>query len=166
MGRKERRMSDLIDRQAAIDASEKLITDCNPEHFVGHQKFIKFMGSAEIGSFGKWQFANGFNMGLTAAEVAIKKLPSEQPDVSDTDGDMISRKLMYDLGATCIARRDDDGKLIALGRIDMLPPVKHGKWIEKSTGGEHFACCSECGYVEWDTLHNYCPECGARMDAK
>ena len=43
-------------------------------------------------------------------------------------------------------------------------PVRHGKWIEKSTGGEHFACCSECGYVEWDTLHNYCPNCGARMD--
>lgn len=45
-------------------------------------------------------------------------------------------------------------------------PVRHGKWIEKSTGGEHFACCSECGYVEWDTLHNYCPHCGARMDKK
>ena len=72
-------MSDLISRQAAIDASEKFIKDCNPEHFVGHQKFIEYMDNAEIGSFGKWQFANGFNMGLTAAEVAIKKLPSAQP---------------------------------------------------------------------------------------
>ena len=41
---------------------------------------------------------------------------------------------------------------------------KHGKWIEKSTGGEHFDCCSECGYVEWDAPNNYCPACGARMD--
>lgn len=72
-------MSDLISRQDAIDASEKLITDCNPNHFVGHQKFIEYMDNAEIGSFGKWQLANGFNMGLTAAEVAIKKLPSAEP---------------------------------------------------------------------------------------
>lgn len=73
-------MNDLIDRQAAIDAPEKFIKDCNPEHFVGHQKFIEFMDDAEIGSFGNWQFANGFNMGLTAAEVGIKKLPSAQPE--------------------------------------------------------------------------------------
>ena len=73
-------LMDLIDRQAAIDAPEKLIKDCNPEHFVGQQKFIEFMDNAEIGSFGNWQFANGFNMGLTAAEVEIKKLPSAQPE--------------------------------------------------------------------------------------
>lgn len=71
-------MSDLISRAEAMDASEKFIKDCNPDHFVGHQKFIEYMDNAEIGSFGKWQFANGFNMGLTAAEVAIKKLPSAQ----------------------------------------------------------------------------------------
>ena len=73
-------MSDLISRAEAMDASEKFIKDCNPDHFVGHQKFIEYMDNAEIGSFGKWQFANGFNMGLTAAEVAIKKLPSAQPE--------------------------------------------------------------------------------------
>lgn len=67
---------DLISRQVAIEAPEEFIKDCNPEHFVGHQKFIEFMDNAEIGSFGNWQFANGFNMGLTAAEVAIKELPS------------------------------------------------------------------------------------------
>ena len=44
-----------------------------------------------------------------------------------------------------------------------LKEVKHGKWIEKCTGGWHFYCCSECGRVEWDTLTNYCPECGADM---
>ena len=67
---------DLISRQAAIDAPEEFIKDCNPEHFVGHQKFIEFMDNTEIGSFGNWQFANGFNIGLTAAEVAIKELSS------------------------------------------------------------------------------------------
>ena len=72
-------MDDLISRAEAMDASEKFIKDCNPDHFVGHQKFIEYMDNAEIGSFGKWQFANGFNMGLTVAEVAIKKLPSAEP---------------------------------------------------------------------------------------
>ena len=43
-------------------------------------------------------------------------------------------------------------------------PVRHGKWITKSTGGEFFDCCSECGYVEWDAPNKYCPNCGARMD--
>lgn len=42
-------------------------------------------------------------------------------------------------------------------------PVRHGKWIGKSTGGEYFDCCSECGYVEWDAPNNYCPRCGAKM---
>ena len=69
-------MDDAISRKAALNASEKIIKDCNPDHFVGHQKFIKYMDDVEIGSFGNWQFANGFNMGLTAAEVAIEKLPS------------------------------------------------------------------------------------------
>ena len=82
MGGMERDMNDeLISKQAAIDAPEKFIKDCNPELFVGYQKFIEFMDDAEIGSFGNWQFANGFNMGLIAAKVAIKKLPSAQSEI-------------------------------------------------------------------------------------
>ena len=50
----------------------------------------------------------------------------------------------------------------ALSRVPTAQP-KRGKWIEKSTGGWRFYCCSECGYVEWDALTNYCPNCGARM---
>lgn len=45
-------------------------------------------------------------------------------------------------------------------------PVRHGKWITKSTGGEYFDCCSECGYVEWGDPNKYCPNCGAKMDAE
>ncbi len=37
--------------------------------------------------------------------------------------DAISRQFMYKLGATCIAARDKNGKLIALGAIEELPPV-------------------------------------------
>lgn len=56
-----------------------------------------------------------------------------------------------------------------ISRIDEMPtvdavPVRHGKWITKSTGGEYFDCCSECGYIEWDAPSKYCPNCGVRMD--
>lgn len=71
-------MDDLISRQAAIDAHELLLKDCNPDHFVAHEKFIGFMDDTEIGSFGDWQFANGFNLALTAGEVAIKEQPSAE----------------------------------------------------------------------------------------
>ena len=52
--------------------------------------------------------------------------------------------------------------------IDDMPtvdavPVRHGKWIGKSTDGEQFDCCSECGYIEWDAPNNFCPNCGAKM---
>ena len=71
-------MDDLISKQAALDAPKAFIKDCNPEHFVGHSNFIEYMDTVGIRSFGNWQYANGFNMGLTAAEVAIEKLPSAQ----------------------------------------------------------------------------------------
>lgn len=53
----------------------------------------------------------------------------------------------------------------AIGEVPVMDtePVRHGKWIGKSTGGEYFDCCSECGYVEWDAPNNYCPRCGAKM---
>ena len=53
----------------------------------------------------------------------------------------------------------DVTRLLSLNAV----PVKHGFWIGKSTGGTPFYCCSECGRVEWDTLTNYCPKCGADM---
>jgi hypothetical protein len=74
-------MSDLIDRKKAIDATKIFTKDCTPEHFVGHPNFIEYMDSVGIMSFGNWQYANGFNMGLTAAEVAIKELPSAESEI-------------------------------------------------------------------------------------
>ena len=58
----------------------------------------------------------------------------------------------------------DEALLDALSRVPTAVPVKRGHWIEKSTGGEYFDRCSECGYIEWGAPNNYCPECGARMD--
>lgn len=44
-----------------------------------------------------------------------------------------------------------------------VAPVRHGRW-EKNDD----YTCSLCGYrmVIGDGAYNYCPNCGARMDAK
>lgn len=73
-------MSDLIRRQDAIDKVDSETVSTNPEHFKSSEKFIKFMDNADIASFGKWQWANGFNTALVAIGVQLKKLPSAQPD--------------------------------------------------------------------------------------
>jgi hypothetical protein len=71
---------DVIYRQAAIDAVDSETVSTNPEHFKSSEKFIKFMDDADIASFGKWQFANGFNTALVASKLQPKKLPSAQPE--------------------------------------------------------------------------------------
>ena len=72
-------MSDLISRQAAIDIERNATVDTNPSHFEAHQKFTQFMDDAEISSFGRWQWSNGFNTALTAVGIDLKKLPSVTP---------------------------------------------------------------------------------------
>lgn len=60
-----------------------------------------------------------------------------------------------------------------LEMIDTAPaidaePVRHGRWEfypNASVAGRDVWVCSECetGY-SWVAYHNYCPNCGARMD--
>ena len=71
---------DTISRQAAIDAVDSETVSTNPDYFKSGEKFIEFMDDADIASFGKWQWANGFNTALTVARVQLKKLPSAQPE--------------------------------------------------------------------------------------
>lgn len=48
----------------------------------------------------------------------------------------------------------------AVKAIQDLPSAeKRGRWIEDG----HYERCSECGEYA-DELHNYCPNCGARME--
>ena len=57
--------------------------------------------------------------------------------------DCVSRKFMYELGATCIATRDKNGTLIALGTIENLPPVT-----------PTHETCKDC--ENWDKEHHFC----------
>lgn len=75
----KRDSSDTISRQAAIDAVDSETVSTNPEHFKSSEKFIKFMGDADIASFGEWQWANGFNTAVVASKIQLQKLPSAEP---------------------------------------------------------------------------------------
>ena len=96
-------MSDLISRRAAIDAVDSETVSTNPEHFKSSEKFIKFMDDADIASFGKWQWANGFNTAVVAAKIQLKKLSSAQPELDKNympeQGD--SAKFGVKTGETC-----------------------------------------------------------------
>lgn len=49
-----------------------------------------------------------------------------------------------------------------------VAPVRHGAWIDNGACGYKWAfACSKCGYIDgypFNDRHNYCPNCGARMD--
>ena len=145
-------MRDLIDREEAANAPRQFIKGCNPEYFVGHQKFIKYMDDAEIGSFGQWQFANGFNTGLTAAEVAIKALPSAQPEKCEDCGNFNKTRLV-------IPQPERKGKWKGYNADDP-------NWL-RTDGSPAFLICSECGQVvvnNFSAHWNYCSNCGAKME--
>ena len=49
-----------------------------------------------------------------------------------------------------------------------VAPVRHGRWISKNHHGYEWTfVCSNCDYVDgypFNDRHNYCPNCGAKMD--
>ena len=49
-----------------------------------------------------------------------------------------------------------------------IAPLVHGRWISKNPHGYEWTfVCSNCGYVDgypFNDRHNYCPNCGAKMD--
>jgi len=60
-------------------------------------------------------------------------------------------------------------ELDVVNLIDEAPtieaePVRHGKWIEYPIA-YGMNQCSECGVLRFGES-NYCPNCGARMDAE
>lgn len=46
-----------------------------------------------------------------------------------------------------------------------VSPVLHGRWVCVDTDNEQFFICNKCKRKEyWES--NYCPYCGAKMDAE
>ena len=55
-----------------------------------------------------------------------------------------------------------------LRTVKPVDPVQHGKWVPSRQDAPMFGAhyCSLCGTRCVDIRHNYCPNCGARMDLK
>lgn len=96
--------------------------------------------------------------------LAIKVLeqqPSERMEerTETHECDCISRKLMHDMGATCIAARDENGDLVALGALDILPSVN----LQPKTGQQAFHVMKGKWMTQWNAAHQkeyyYCSEC-------
>jgi len=93
----------LISRRAAIDIERNATVDTNPSHFEAHQKFTQFMDDAEISSFGRWQWSNGFNTALTAVGIDLKKLPSAQPEQRYTKEEL--RVFQHGISLSLLSKR-------------------------------------------------------------
>ena len=127
---------------------------------------------------------------FNTTEAKIYGQPKERTEerTETHECDCISRQLMYDMGATCIATRNKDGDLVALGALDILPSAtpqpkeesqqKVGHWIGHREHCERlgvmpsglgaYEWCSNCDYGidirDWSRIsHNYCPKCGTKM---
>lgn len=61
-----------------------------------------------------------------------------------------------------------DAKQIADAPTVDAVEVVHGRWVDNGACGYKWAfSCSKCGYIDgypFNDRHNYCPNCGAKMD--
>ena len=164
-------MSDLIDRQAAIEG----ILEFMP------QKPNDDASIAEQVNYSAWCCA------LNCAEAFVRTMPPAQPEKRTEERtethscDCISRQAAidalgerpmvwvesdYELGA----RNQYDADVCALETVPSAQPMrKKGTWISADAifGGVPFYC-SECGENTRDTVMgkprwNFCPNCGADM---
>lgn len=102
--------------------------------------------------------------------LAIKVLDQEPCE------DCVNRQFILNLGATCIATRNEKtGDLIALGAIEELPsatPIRpKGHWIFKKTVFDKFGNTVECSSchkkwktydeIRWRKENKFCPNCGS-----
>lgn len=84
---------------------------------------------------------------------------------------LIDADFIESLGATCIARRNEDGTLCPISAISMIPTVDavpKARWKITSTLNAtrgYWAECSNCKEIIFGG-GLYCSNCGAKMDAK
>ena len=80
------------------------------------------------------------------------------------------KELMNDAPEQVGYSREDAADCIRYMDAANVAPVRHGRWISKNPHGYEWTfVCSNCDYVDgypFNDRHNYCPNCGAKMDEK
>ena len=64
-----------------------------------------------------------FELKIDKLQRQLEALEQEPTTKNNLEVDAVSRQFMRELGATCIATRNENGELIALGAIEELPSV-------------------------------------------
>ena len=142
-------MSDLISRQAAIDA---LVNESQSDGAYGY-------------------------IDTKSIICMLNDLPSVQPDVPDRNvGDLISREAMGDAVNRIRLSKNETWYSFyqkVLNELCKLPSAdvverKHGKWImhiDDLVPVESTMECSECHHEQSLIIDdNFCPNCGTKMD--
>ena len=172
-------MSDLIDRQAAIDElrdwemcydwDEHCREEPKAPWVVSPSGVINKLPSAQPDTYWKEQ--------CQSYEQTINKLReslSTQPEIKQqaiNSSDCIDRRAALDalrVMQTYKLFAGDDMLLIdqAGAQTELMllqsarPEPKRGKWIRNGWA----ITCSECGYDMPYTVRNFCPNCGAKME--
>ena len=84
-----------------------------------------------------------------------------------TREEAIEKLKLYDNYFYGIWRKDKKYRNVFDVAIEALQaePVKHGKWEKNEPlPSEWQYKCSECGVPSKSNSHNFCPNCGAKMD--
>ena len=87
------------------------------------------------------------------------------------DADALHRKVMMETNPYGKPTIDYNSGLKVLEWIDRAPtvdaaPVRHGQWETNSDRPDTLICSvCKCGFDMWKhDPHNFCPNCGAKMD--
>ena len=158
-------MSDLIDRQDAIDTVTRY---CNQYDLRELLADIEVLPSAEAVLKGTYEQVRW------ERDTALEQLKELGYSLGEKPrkGDLISREeLQMQLNCVDRLQMTIDGRTIEViprwnvnKIIENLPTAERvGHWIEGQTAGQRFVKCSRCGHIEFDGTPNYCEDCGARM---
>lgn len=71
---------DAIPRSAVEYICRKETVSTNPDDFAHNEMFIRYLDHDAISSFGRWQWANGFNTALVAVKCGLDKIPTIEPE--------------------------------------------------------------------------------------
>lgn len=67
----------------------------NPEDFQGHEKFISFMNDKDINGFGRWEFANGYNLALVGLACLIDECREGMKSEYEAEQEHTMEEFMY-----------------------------------------------------------------------
>lgn len=84
------------------------------------------------------------------------------------DAARFERRLMFTVDRDEICDDCLRNFLNEMAQEPTIDPVKHGRWIEDDDGdGRHCSVCGVdyCDLVTYPENFNFCPMCGAKMDA-